>query len=54
MADKEVDENGRCAKCHRSPEGCACDLTFAEKIRSVQVDKNSLHPDHIRMKERKR
>lgn len=42
--------DGRCTECNRSPEGCACDLTFVEKLRSVNVDKSSLHPEHIRLK----
>lgn len=35
-----------CPKCHRLlTVGCACNLTFAEKIRTISIDKHSLTDD---------
>ncbi len=32
-----------CKECHRAIGiGCSCDMTFAEKMRSIQVDKFGL------------
>lgn len=35
-----------CDNCHRLiGVGCACDLTFAEKVKTVAIDKHSLTVD---------